>query len=241
MQILLVRHGQSASNVDKSVNKQLADHAVPLSEKGHRQALEAGKFLAGYLTTLAEHKFSPFSIVSNIYIASGKVPGRLWVSPYLRTRQTADEIETAVKEECSAVFESGRREHINLAEQQFGLFDGLHDEELAAKYPNEHEHYKKCEDQAGRFWARMPLGESRFDVAVRVHEAFGTFKRDEEKHHINIIIVVCHGATIRAFVMQWLHLPFEWFENEPNPTNCSIRLIEDDMDKGYIFKGFPKD
>jgi hypothetical protein len=32
--------------------------------------------------------------------------------------------------------------------------------------------------------------------------------------------------------------PFEWFEKEPNPWNCSIRLIENNVDKGYIFQGF---
>ena len=35
----------------------------------------------------------------------------------------------------------------------------------------------------------------------------------------------------------------EWFENEPNPANCSIRWIGRDIygrfeDKGYIFQGF---
>jgi len=40
--------------------------------------------------------------------------------------------------------------------------------------------------------------------------------------------------------MQWLHYPVEWFEKELNPQNCSIRLIEDNVDHGYIFEGFKK-
>lgn len=211
MNIYLIRHGQSEGNVDRSIHHTFADHAIPLSKNGHKQALECGKFL-------------------NEYSYGGDL--RLWVSPYLRTRQTADEIEK------NKSFSFGRREHINLVEQQFGLFDGLEDEELKSKYPEEFAHYKKCEDQAGRFWARMPLGESRFDVAVRVHDAFGTFIRDKEKSDVNDIVIVSHGATIRAFIMQWLHLPFEWFEKEPNPPNCSIRLLKDNQDCGYIFKGF---
>jgi broad specificity phosphatase PhoE len=86
----------------------------------------------------------------------------------------------------------------------------------------------------------MPLGESRFDVATRVHQAFGTFQRDAEKHGIVNIIVVCHGVTLRAFVMMWCHLTPEWFEAEPNPKNCAIRLIDGSEDKGYIFPGFAK-
>ena len=114
------------------------------------------------------------------------------------------------------------------------------DDELPKKYPNEHEHYAKQEAFEGRFWARMPLGESRFDVATRVHQAFGTFHRDNDDHGISNIIVVCHGVTLRAFTMMWLHRTPEWFEAEPNPKNCAVRLIEHGEDKGYVFPGFKK-
>lgn len=76
------------------------------------------------------------------------------------------------------------------------------------------------------------------DVAQRVHQSFGTFKRDAEKHGIKNIIVVAHGTVNRAFLMMWLHLPYEWMHAEPNPKNCSIRLLEDGEDKGYVFPGF---
>ena len=157
----------------------------------------------------------------------------MWVSPYKRARQTAE----LIRSKCSRI--NDVRENIHLVEQQFGLFDGMSHEgqlsEIQHKYPNEYAHYKKQEDFEGRFWARMPLGESRFDVALRVHQCFGTFHRDAKKHDINTIVVVAHGLSIRAFVMQWLHLSPEWFEKEPNPKNCSIRLIEDGEDRGYIY------
>jgi broad specificity phosphatase PhoE len=133
-----------------------------------------------------------------------------------------------------------QREHIMLCEQQFGLFDGVPDEELPQRFPLEHAHYALAEKFEGRFWARMPLGESRFDVAMRVHQAFGTFQRDAERHDIRNIVVICHGVTLRAFVMMWCHYTPEWFENEPNPANCAIRLIEDGEDKGYLFDGFER-
>jgi broad specificity phosphatase PhoE len=126
------------------------------------------------------------------------------------------------------------KEHILLCEQQFGLFDGLSNEELQTIYPREYAFYDKCEKFEGRFWARMPLGESRFDVATRVHQAFGTFRRDRDQHEIENIIVVCHGVTLRAFVMMWCHYTPEWFDKEPNPNNCTVRLIKDGRDEGYI-------
>ena len=126
------------------------------------------------------------------------------------------------------------REHVNLCEQQFGLFDGIPDDELPSRYPAESAHYAKCVAQGGKFWARMPLGESRFDVAVRAHEAFGTFHRDAARRGIRRLAIICHGVTMRAIVMQWLHLPYEWFDAEANPRNGAIRHISDHEDLGYL-------
>ena len=218
MRIFLVRHGESISNVDARIYAELSDHVIPLSDIGQAQALKAGTFLKDYLGALPRD--DDFSTV------------RIWTSPYRRTRETADGIEKAI----GGSIELDRREHINLCEQQFGLFDGVPDEELPVRFPNEHAHYKKCVDHEGKFWARVPLGESRFDVAVRVRETFGTFLRDAERYQYKNIIVICHGVTLRAFVMQWLHLTPEWFEAEPSPGNCWIRLIDDDGDQGYIYR-----
>jgi len=131
-----------------------------------------------------------------------------------------------------------QRGHFLLHEQQFGIFDGLSDEQRRDQYPAETEHYEKCKKFEGKVWAKLPMGESRIDVARRMHQASGSFKRDQEKHGIENIVIVGHGTTNRCFAFSWLHLPFEWLEKEPNPKNCSIRLLENGEDKGYIFKGF---
>ncbi len=218
MRILLVRHGESISNVDARIYADMSDHVIPLSEEGRTQAAKAGEFLRDYFATLPRDE--SYSAV------------RMWTSPYRRTRETADAIESALGGSISL----DRREHINLCEQQFGLFDGIPDEELPIRFPNEFAHYQKCVDHEGKFWARVPLGESRFDVAVRVRETFGTFLRDAERRQYKNIIVICHGVTLRAFVMQWLHLTPEWFEAESTPGNCWIRLVDDGGDQGYIYK-----
>ena len=203
-------------NVHKAVHKELPDHAIPLSDIGKLQAKGAGIRIVRHLMI---HLGSP----------SPTNTCRLWTSPYKRTRQTADGIE-----ETASEWICDRKEHVLLCEQQFGLFDGLTDAELQEQYPAEHAFYNKCEKFEGRFWARMPLGESRFDVATRVHQAFGTFHRDHDRHGIENIIVVCHGTTLRAFVMMWCHFSPEWFDKEPNPKNGAIRLIDGGEDKGYL-------
>jgi broad specificity phosphatase PhoE len=223
LEFFLVRHGESAGNVDKKVHLTHADHAIPLSEKGRGQAFQAGVGLGRHFLKTIDPDF-PEKI-------------RMWVSPYLRTQQTADELHLGIERVLAGTgvtVDIDRREHINLVEQQFGLFDGIPDEDLAKTFPLEYAHYKKQEDFEGRFWAQMPMGESRYDVALRVHQAFGTFHRDNERHGINKCIIVSHGVTLRAFVMQWLHLSPQWFEKERNPKNASIRHIEDYTDKGYM-------
>lgn len=271
MRIFLVRHGMSQSNADWGVNTRMADHAIELTEEGKEQARKAGEFLAQYFDlNLAETRSAE--------TAETLIPKiRLWVSPYQRTRQTADALEQVcvvpnqamickpsvsgqlqyVPEHWGGVgnlfgfapvpngsrkmgdsYFLDRREHLLLAEQQFGVFDGLSDAEREEHYPREQAYYEKCKKFEGKLWPKMPLGESRFEVCQRVHQAFGTFKRDEERHGIENIVVVGHGTTNRAFTMMWLHLPYEWMHQEPNPKNCSIRLIEDGEDMGYIFPGF---
>ncbi len=220
MRILLVRHGESMGNVDPAVHATTADHAVSLSERGREQAREAG-------TRLAEH-FEAHATGEQRHV-------RLWLSPYRRTRETADALA-----ETARPWVTDRVEHILLCEQQFGLFDGLNDAETLERFPHEKTYYDLQCRFGGKFWARMPQGESRFDVAQRIHQAFGTFQRDAVQHGIRDIVVICHGVTLRAFVMMWCHLSPEWFEAEPNPANCAIRLIDHGIDRGYLFAGFPR-
>ena len=219
MRIFLVRHGESEANVDKTIGTRKPDHAIELTERGLSQAAAVGLFLRKYHE---EH---------------GPAGTRIWASPYKRTMQTALAIRDAVDVAPYAMGRPEVHEHIALVEQQFGLFDGIPDDELAVRFPEEHAHYKKHESFEGRFWARMPLGESRLDVALRVHQAFGTFQRDAERHGMDNLVVVCHGVVVRAFVMMWCHKGWRWLESEPNPKNCSVRLIEDGEDRGYLYEG----
>mmetsp|Transcript_37725 Transcript_37725/g.97331 ORF Transcript_37725/g.97331 Transcript_37725/m.97331 type:complete len:261 (-) Transcript_37725:304-1086(-) len=234
LRIILVRHGKSEGNVDPVVWQTTADHAIGLCEEGKEQARHAGEILRAYyesnpLPTCLDGRENPFE--------KGPCPdldklGRAaWVSPYARTRQTADGIMSV----CEPLFDY-RKDHIGLVEQQFGLFEGIPDEELPIRFPAEYRHYMKCNDFGGRFWARYPLGESRFDVAMRVHQVFEDLYHNADKHRD--ILIVTHGVTLRAFMMMFLKKTPEWFEEEPNPGNCALRLIECGEDKGYLFEGF---
>jgi 2,3-bisphosphoglycerate-dependent phosphoglycerate mutase len=221
IRIFLVRHGQSEANLDKAVNVRLPDHRVPLSTEGHAQADEVGDYLARLL------KCAP------------RV--RILVSPYVRARQTGAAIERAL---ATAAIRFDNREATELRELEYGLFDGIADEDLPKIFPREYEHYDKHKRFEGEFFAPMPLGESRCNVADRIKGVFGTILRDASIGRTDPIpdfIIVSHGVTIRAFRMQWMHYPWEWCEKEKNPRNCSVQLIEGHA-SGYadrlVFDGF---
>lgn len=223
LNIYLVRHAISEANLDKRVNARLPDAMVPLAPKGLEQAAAAGKALVELLRG-----------------SQGRT--RLLCSPYLRTRQTASEITTEL---ANAGVPFDQREELALREISFGLFDGIADDELPQRFPVEHAHYQKHVVFEGEFYAPMPMGESRVQVADRVKTVFGTILRDASKDRedrISNFIVVSHGVTIRAFLMQWLHLTPEWYKAQTNPGNASVTLISSDGTSPYemseAFAGF---
>lgn len=213
MHIFLIRHGQSITNTGENFEKRLPDHLVGLTEEGKRQAAEAGKWLADYC---AEKGVD----------LSG---ARIWRSPYLRTRQTSEEFNKFLKIDDI-------REDITLVEQQFGLFDAMPEVEWCERYPVEYDEFLRQVQNQGKFYARLPLGESPFDVALRIHQFMGTIYRDYERHGIDTLFVFTHGTTLRTFLLRWFHYSPEWYQAEHNPKNCYIREIINDLDMGYINK-----
>jgi 2,3-bisphosphoglycerate-dependent phosphoglycerate mutase len=225
--LLLVRHAVSQANLDRSLYQRLPDPRVPLAPQGHAQAKATGAAIAAWLKAQSD-------------------PGgtRIYCSPYQRTRETSEHIEAALREHDIAF---DRIEELALREMTFGLFDGIADEELPQLFPREHAHYQKHVDFEGEFYAPMPLGESRVQVADRVKGVFGTIIRDNREREngwrIKNFIIVSHGVTIRAFIMQWLHLTPEWYQAQANPANASVTMISSDGVEPYrtsmVFEGFP--
>ena len=211
MHIFLIRHGESVANVGENYVSRVPDHLVSLTEEGKKQARETGVRLAEYCRK------------KGIDLSAA----RIWRSPFLRTRQTSEEFNRALGI-------TDIREDITLTEQQFGLFDALPVSEWERQYPNEYAEYMRQVKNKGKFYARLPMGESPFDVAIRVHQFMGTIYRDLEKHGTDTLFIFTHGTTLRAFLLRWFHYSPEWYQDERNPRNCQIREIDGGADLGYI-------
>ena len=211
MHIFLIRHAESITNAGENYEKRIPDHLVSLAENGMKQAEEQGRRLAEYCRAKGVDL----------------TRARIWRSPYLRTRQTSEEFNKSLGI-------SDIREDITLTEQQFGLFDSLPEEDWGRLFPVEYAEYRRQRDNFGKFYARLPMGESPFDVAVRIHQFMGTIHRDFERHGIDTLFVFTHGTTLRTFLLRWFHYSPEWYHAEKNPKNCWIREIDGHTDCGYI-------
>jgi broad specificity phosphatase PhoE len=223
--IYLIRHGESQANVDKRLHLNLPDHEIALSSRGIDQAKEAARQLRNKFTSVYGYSWAHMT---------------LWNSPYRRTRDTAKIIYDTLYEQGHDLINYHAhvhcKENIFLCEQQFGLFDGLEDNEIEAKFPAEYKTWNLCKRFNGKFWARYPMGESPFDAAIRISQSFDTFKQGNN-------IIVAHGAVIKLFLMMWFGRPPEWFNEEKTIGNCGIHLIEYDRPSGcseekIIFNGF---
>ncbi len=214
MKIFLIRHGESIQNTGLNYELKLPDHKVYLSDNGKIQANEAGLYLKQYVDI---HKID----LDN---------STLFISPYTRTRETASIINKYL--DIKDI-----KEDIALIEQRYGLFSDNPIEECKQKFPEQFELYDKYYQNDGKFYAKLPQGESPYDVALRTRQFIDTIFRDYDKGKENFFIV-SHGTTIRAFLLSYFHYSPEWFNSEPNLDNCSIRLIdkeEKNIDKGYIY------
>ncbi|MET8680553.1 histidine phosphatase family protein [Streptomyces sp. NPDC004647] len=111
--IVLLRHGESEGNADDSVYERVPDHALPLTEAGRRQAVEAGERLRALF---GDERVSAY------------------VSPYRRTHQTfralgLDPARVRIREEP------------RLREQDWGNWQDAEDVRLQKAYRNAYGHF----------------------------------------------------------------------------------------------------
>lgn len=207
MKIYLVRHAQSEANANYEVLRQKTNIAVHLTPKGILQAQEAGNVLSKELKDSLKIK--------------------VWNSPYNRTRQTAEHIKNALIKE-NIRFEE--EESIYISERQFGLLDDNAENHITHK--KELDHYKLHKEFNHDFWARPPLGESPFDMCMRLDYFLRNVLIEE---YCDAHVLVSHGAAVRGLITMKQKLPFEEYSKMANPPNGSIQLIDGKEYKGIIF------
>ena len=152
----IVRHGESAGNVARDaaqaagatrIDIALRDVDVPLSALGVRQATALGHWFAA--------------------MPPRERPDVVLVSPYLRARQTADQVMDAGGVAPGLVtHEVDER----LREKELGLLDRLTRLGIEQEFPEQAELRRRV----GKFYHRPPCGESWCDVILRLRSALDT-------------------------------------------------------------------
>ena len=189
--ILLIRHGQSQGNIDVNQYQTVPDYALNLTPKGIEQSIEAGIRIKEIIGSESLH---------------------VYLSPYVRARQTFQHLKTSLETNIEKVVEDPR-----IREQDWGHL----------RHPNENEEIRRQRDGFSTFYYRIPDGESGADVYDRVSTFLETLHRDFNKsRYAQNTLIVTHGLTFRLFLMRWFHWTVEEFENLRNPHNCQVVVMQ---------------
>ncbi|CAA0823278.1 Phosphoglycerate mutase-like protein AT74 [Striga hermonthica] len=200
--IILVRHGESAGNVDGTAYATTPDNKIPLTPQGVDQAKRAG---------------------SRIYDAVND-GGRGWkvyfyVSPYLRTRSTLREIGRAFPRNVVI----GAREECRIREQDFGNF------QIAQRMKVIKETRERFGRFFYRFPEGESAADVYDRVSSFLESLWRDIDMNRLHHDLTDdlnLIIVSHGLAIRVFLMKWFKWTVEQFEFLNNLGNCEFRVMQ---------------
>ncbi len=175
-QLWIVRHGQSAGNVQSEhahaaglsiIDIAERDMDVPLSALGEEQAVAVGAWFASF--------------------PEAERPTTVLTSPYLRAMQTAAHISAA------GGVHSAATQHVDerLREREFGILDRLTRVGIIEHFPEQAE----SRSRVGKFYHRPPGGESWCDVILRLRSLLDTISL----HHAqpgSRVLIVAHQVVV---------------------------------------------
>ncbi|MBN2880675.1 histidine phosphatase family protein [Candidatus Woesearchaeota archaeon] len=204
--LTIIRHGQSEQNVALDLfqdnleeilkkQKQIRDQDIKLTDIGIWQAQETGKYLA----TQEQYDIC-------------------FVSPYVRTLQTAENIIKNLNYEIK-LFEDFR-----IREKEFGRLHGYTTKEIQERYPEEFEDRQRD----GKFYYRLPRGENYLDVGDRIHSFLDKLHRDYREQNV---LVITHQVPYVMFRALFEHLNEKQILELGDVPNCGIEEFIIDTEK----------
>lgn len=137
---------------------------------------------------------------------------RIYTSPYIRAVKTAEIINE--KQQAPLLVDA------RIREMCFGKYEG----QPIQKLKEIDENIQHCFHTPSRYQADE-TGESFAEVYARVNDfLFGELCSLEQSPGMNCVLVVCHGAVIRAFLTRIRKMQLDEFWSIRQP-NCSVNKI----------------
>ena len=137
----------------------------------------------------------------------------VYVSPYRRTRETLAGLLAGSGLEPRELDGLRVYDDPRLREVEHGYEPVAPQEELRRTH--------------GWFYYRFRGGESPADCYDRTSGFLESMMRQVERRQASRVLIVTHGLTIRCFVMRFLHLRVEDFDEMANPRNCDVVTLAD--------------
>lgn len=209
--LAIIRHGQSERNVAKE------------QAKAAGSAVVWGSSLRDVdtpLTSLGEQQ----AIATGKFLRNKSNFDVIFSSPYARALQTSQHIQENLANAPRVVMEE------RIREIEFGLLDGLTHQGVRERYPDEWAR----REREGKYWYRPPGGESRPDVALRVHSFLGTLTRDYRQKNV---LVVCHSVVVlifRRLLERWDEAKYMEVDREEDVLNCGLTIYKFDPGDGRL-------
>ena len=219
----------------KLVHPSLVSAQVPLTTQGHQQAWEAGVKLKSIIGDDPVIAFvSPYRRTRQTLLgiiagmegaqAGSDVQNAETYDPCATHHAPGTDGPTASERAMMPLPRPGStkgcnlvmvREEPRLREQDFGNFQRSRRHSTASAERREY----------GKFFFRLPEGESGADVYDRVTSFFDSLHRVfryTDFHPDTSVIIVTHGVTLRCFLMRWFRWSVHTFESSANPGNAAF-------------------
>jgi broad specificity phosphatase PhoE len=233
----LVRHDVSSYNASKLAKQQdplyqrfldsyRNDHTSPETIKlAHEVAQKFALGVGNADTPLDREAGHQAKAVGEALREKISLPDVIFVSPYLRTRETLANMIKGWPE----LAEVKTLEEERIREQDMGTLLIYNDWKVfSTLYPDQ----KILKEIDGSYWYRFPQGENIPDVRERIRSWLTTLTRDFSSKHV---LAITHHLTIlsvRANLERLDAAEFIRLDNEEKPINCGVTIYTADPNQG---------
>lgn len=238
-QLIIIRHGQSVYNVLRDKKKLDPEYRKFVRAFDKDYTSEDTRFLAQIMRKKYESGVSDYdtpltfagkkqaeSLGSKILAYAGYSPDVVFVSPYLRTRQTYQHMRFTMgidRTNWPVVYDDRIREQehgLSLLYSDWRIFQTIHSEQ------------KLLRDLQGPYWYQFPQGESVSMVRDRIRSFMTMLVREYAGARVWVVSHHLTKLSIRANLERLSPEQFIYKDDYEKPINCGVTQYEGDPKKG---------